>query len=541
MGLFTKGRKRNWDQIKDQSYKETMKGRDVYEDQQLERGKIQPMTTMLGRNILNGVICLLVFMVVWMLVSCLDWAFSGGGKLELSGNPEANWFAVQEHYVDPENPEDRLMVSEYQALVEVYKGHGDIPVVPDPGPEPVKADVESGWRWKLSHYENEDGETMSGADYKAMVEANDAAFEAEHEAWTEAQSAYDGYVASQTDPASKYMKQKAHYRNRSDPEEYILPEEYSKLVDKYESRKAAGRLSEDALDVPVLPMDPKDLYVPSEYAENDDGKDVVSAYRNKYDGTRLTAEEYEAARADYKTAVAEYKTAYMRHRAEFHPDDPEGTKKVFSMGPTLVKFAASALVAGIVFSVLYMILKKNLAAQNIMSTTSDINQYHNDQHVALIEEVQRNYDWFPDVGAHSSVSVSSLISHMALSNKGLKTVTMAERAQEDIKDGDDVEYFKGEILLDGQGKPITRTLPMIDEEFMEDLFKTSGAADDKTIRRRFDTTQIPYNPDGKNRDKLGKFATVAELINADWEIPIYEPQRPAGAYIVDTAPVNTMI
>ena len=45
----------------------------------------------------------------------------------------------------------------------------------------------------------------------------------------------------------------------------------------------------------------------------------------------------------------------------------------------------------------------------------------------------------------------------------------------------------------------------------------------------------------KNRDKLKGYDTVADLINNEWEFPYYEPQRPAGAYIVDTAPVNTMV
>ena len=42
-------------------------------------------------------------------------------------------------------------------------------------------------------------------------------------------------------------------------------------------------------------------------------------------------------------------------------------------------------------------------------------------------------------------------------------------------------------------------------------------------------------------DKLKGYDTVADLINNEWEFPYYEPQRPAGAYIVDTAPVNTMV
>ena len=34
---------------------------------------------------------------------------------------------------------------------------------------------------------------------------------------------------------------------------------------------------------------------------------------------------------------------------------------------------------------------------------------------------------------------------------------------------------------------------------------------DDHLRKTFDTTRIPYNPDGKDRDKLGKYKTVADL------------------------------
>ena len=81
-------------------------------------------------------------------------------------------------------------------------------------------------------------------------------------------------------------------------------------------------------------------------------------------------------------------------------------------------------------------------------------------------------------------------------------------------------------------------------DFMDALYDASGVPKGKLqgekIRKYYNTTMIPYNPDGSNRDKLGKYATVADLINADWQLPYYEPQRPAGAYIVDTAPVNTI-
>lgn len=206
------------------------------------------------------------------------------------------------------------------------------------------------------------------------------------------------------------------------------------------------------------------------------------------------------------------------------------------------KVLLSLLVALIVFGVSYMALMRNLDAQNLMNDTTDINQYQGDQHIALPEELVRRFDWFPDVGAHSSVQVSSMISHVMLVNKGLKKVEVARRAAKDVVDSDgEVEYIKGEILLDKHDEPIVDELPLVDEKFGEDLFDASGLPQDKKLRRRFDATTIPYNPEGQDHDKWGPHKTVADLINSDWNLPEYEVQRPAGAYIVDTTPVNTMV
>lgn len=265
-------------------------------------------------------------------------------------------------------------------------------------------------------------------------------------------------------------------------------------------------------------------------------------YKNTLDGTVLTYAEYDSLVTQYQEDIAAFKTAYQAHRETFHPDDIDGTKKVFSLAPNSLKVLVSLVLALLVFAVLEAVLFANLRAQNVMSDTSDINQYKNDQHIALPEEIQRNYDIFPDVGAHSAVQVSSMLSHMALVNKGLKSVELAERADKDIyDDSGDIEYYKGEILEDENGNPLAKTVPILDTEFMESLFDASGAPKDKTIRRYYDATKIPYNPDGSNRDKLGKYDTWADVINSDWEFPLYEPQRPAGVYIVDTAPVNTMV
>lgn len=224
--------------------------------------------------------------------------------------------------------------------------------------------------------------------------------------------------------------------------------------------------------------------------------------------------------------------------------DPLPVKHSYSEAIAYVNFLKVFVSLGIgfmVYALLRTLLKKNLDAQNLMNDTSDINQYENDQHIALPEEVQRKFDWFPDVGAHCPVQVSSMISHMMITNKGLNKIKVAKRAEKDIVDADgDIVYYKGEILCDDKGEEITELLPLIDTQFADELYEASGAP--KEVRKSYDPTKIPYNPDGKDRTKqCGTHKTVADAINKTWTFPLYEPQRPAGAYIVDTEPVNTMV
>jgi hypothetical protein len=216
---------------------------------------------------------------------------------------------------------------------------------------------------------------------------------------------------------------------------------------------------------------------------------------------------------------------------------------------TFGKFVGTISLGFLFFLVMDVLLMKNKEAQDALNTTEDINQYPNDQHIAYPEEIQEKFDYFPDVGATSDVQFSSMISHMALSNKGLKTVTVAKLAEKDILDEDgEVLVYKGEIIRDEDGNSETEEKPLIDEGFMDALFEASGLPKDprrKMFRIFYDTRKIKYNPGNKNRDKLQNkekpYDTVADLINADWQLPYYEPQRPGGAYIVDTAPVNTMV
>lgn len=211
-------------------------------------------------------------------------------------------------------------------------------------------------------------------------------------------------------------------------------------------------------------------------------------------------------------------------------------------GFTMLKLLLSLGAGLLLYAVMIVYMKKNWEAQNVMYDTSDINQWENDQHIQVPEEIMENYDWFPDVGAHSPVQVSSLISHIALTNKGLSSVQTPRRADKDIRDEDgEIMYYKGEALMDDSGKIIMLKKPMIDEKFMDELWDASELPKDKTIRRKFDPSKILYNPDNKNRNKLKDARTVADMINKYWTLPEYEPQRPGGAYIVDTEPVNTMV
>ncbi|WP_262391587.1 type IV secretory system conjugative DNA transfer family protein [Nocardiopsis sp. CNR-923] len=224
-----------------------------------------------------------------------------------------------------------------------------------------------------------------------------------------------------------------------------------------------------------------------------------------------------------------------------HEGEPDAFPGWF-LHVTWLKLAASLGIGLCTFGLAYLLLMRNRDAQNLLHDTSDINQYQGDQHIALPDEVVRKFDWFPDVGAHSSVQPSSMISHVMAVRKGLKSIEVAKRADADVLDSDgDVEFLKGEILRDDDDRAITTKMPLIDEKFGDDLFEASGLPKDRSIRKRFDTTKIPYNPDGRDRGKLGEHKTVADMINADWEFPEHEVQRPAGAYIVDTAPVNTMV
>lgn len=586
----------NFKILEKQPVNRNVRTRDVYTDQQLERSDIEKPLTMTSRLIIVSVCCVLVFAILWSVVSLVEMLMRQP-ELERSPDPQYTWFRVEEHY---EIYRSSQVTDVFRRCLQeddfnsILMGYDPSVVVPDEPSNP-KIYYTKGNEWgndEDHYYKTADAPAsypniIDKETYKEMVSQYQIDLEAYKAAvkkstkvaiLTAEMRQEEGWEEKLDEETVYYRLIPAHYRNRYDTTMAKTVEEYEQLVSEYQTQLNKGKISEDAQGVPGLPYDITKHWIALDYGDvthteiqkvqvfdennkpvRDENDELVYTeeetlvterapitYVNKWDGRVITYQEYDALKAKYDRELAAYKETYQAHREEFHPDDIDGTKMVYSLAPTGAKCMTSFCVSGMLFAILYVIMKRNLAAANLMRTTSDINQHHYDQHIMLPEEIQRKFDWFPDVGAHSAVQVSSMISHMALQNKSnIKKFTVAKRADKDIKDKNgNIEYYKGDILCDEKGEPITEVLPVFDTDFMQDLFTASGVAkgkDGEAIRKFYDPNKIPYNPDGSNRDKLGKYATLADLINADWEFPLYEPQRPGGAYIVDTAPVNTMV
>ena len=266
-------------------------------------------------------------------------------------------------------------------------------------------------------------------------------------------------------------------------------------------------------------------------------------YQDEYGNIHTQEEAYAQYEVEYQQKLAEYNATHGVTESSDNTGDVT-SQNSFSrtLAPTPIKIGITLIVMILFFAAMEQYMLLNLKAQNLMNDMSDINQYTDDQHVQLPEELQRAYDFFPDVGAHSSVQVSSMLSHMMLANKGIKHIDMPVRAKANIMDENgDVEFYEGEIVYDENDQATYQSMPFFDKEFAEALYDASGMLKDKMRRKYYDATRIPYNKKNENRDKVKDCDTVADLINKDWILPEYEPQRPAGAYIVDTQPVNTMV
>ena len=348
-------KKTNWDIIKDRQPQDTTKYRDVYDDQQLERSKIEEKQSPLSRIIATVIVAILAGILMYMVVGGIRWGMNG---ISAMSGP-----TTEAGYTTTDSGETIL-------TYDPNEPYNYVTTVDD---------------WGTAS----DGTPLMIEKYTAIDQKGDV---------IDKNAVYDNY------------------------EDVPEPEWYTVSKTEYENKMASE------------------------------------------EGQKELAEQ----QAAQELAKEQKSFTYWIAPALYNWPD----------------FVGALIGALLAFAIMYPLMMRNLAAQNLMNDTTDINQYQNDQHIALPEEIMRKFDWFPDAGAHCSVQVSSMISHVALQNKGIKKVPVSVRADKDILDEDgDVEYLKGEILLDDNDKPMTKTVPMFNTEFMEALFDASGLpkATDKVL------------------------------------------------------------
>lgn len=490
---FGKKKKSNWDRLSARTPDQTTKFHDVYADQQLERSTITSRVSMKGRTIFVAVVSVMMFLIVYFCLSFAQYAAN-----TVFGSVQTA-------------PADDIMSQVEEVLDDTKVGS------PETAPQDITLEdfvaeyftpIES--ESSVQEYADVDGKTYVMADIQAL--------------WNEVQAGQHLTEEAKLWQTVNYLRENNEYG--------LIP-------------------------ISLAPINITRSDFESLYFARIESNSLVGAFVD-YNGTRYTefqvddlyaqVQTGEAGSGELSTFVGVGGNDNMSAGGEVVEEEAVVPFSYF-LRPSLGKILVSLFFAGMVWLILYPLMRRNRNAQDAENSVDDINQYQNDQHIALPEEVMQKFDWFPDVGARCGVQVSSMISHVMLMNKGLNKVKSPRRADKDIRDSDgDVEYYKGEILLDDDGHPIVDVLPAIDEAFGEALFDASGLPKDskktpkeQRLRKRYDATRIPYNPKNENRNKLKNYDTVADMINGDWELPEYEPQRPAGAYLVDTEPVNTMV
>lgn len=177
---------------------------------------------------------------------------------------------------------------------------------------------------------------------------------------------------------------------------------------------------------------------------------------------------------------------------------------------------------------------------NAMFLSEDIEEYANDAYVRTPDHIIREYDAAPDAGLGFDGHVSCIVSHMMISNKGIKKVDMPQLDPDN----------EGQVLLDENGRPVTKSMEMFDKDFARELYRFSNVP--VKHQKWYNAGEYAFNEKNTGKEaKLGskrkgaygrkEYDTLADYINGEFYPLPTDTQRPAGVYFYDARPVNTIL
>lgn len=198
------------------------------------------------------------------------------------------------------------------------------------------------------------------------------------------------------------------------------------------------------------------------------------------------------------------------------------TDAIFHVGlhPPLVYIA---IISSLLFGFyLFYISRKFGKRESLKEDHTDINTYTGDRDVLSVEEMFQQYNIIPDAGAVSkSVSPTAIVGHAFIENNdNFKKFKVYKRDE------------NKEIVKNKKGEIKYQKVDLFDKSLQKDAYESIGIID-SSKQIKIDAFSTKY------RKKNGKWQTVGEFINEDWDLPPNELQRPAGVFFVETAPVNS--
>lgn len=195
-----------------------------------------------------------------------------------------------------------------------------------------------------------------------------------------------------------------------------------------------------------------------------------------------------------------------------------------------------AIVANlIIIPIVYKKTRAQWFTKNAIYIDDDMEDRPDDAYVRTVDHMALQLDIAPDVGLGFDGHASTLMSHIMVSNKGIKKIKVP------VYD----KNVDGFVKRDENGDIVYETKPMFDEELAHRLYDMSGVPPE--FRLFYDARDYDFNPiDKKTKRRLGDYGrmeydTLADVINNNFYVLDTETARPAGVYFYDRRPVNTIL